>query len=176
MQKELGDIRNQEKCRKWIYRNLLFRTTVVDVKTFIESVRNLKQQGYYQDDRNILLLQTHVKYAWEKNYKKAVGLKPWDSIRPAEYNNTFISAFIDMWSSYQKKLQHIAVMDMEDCLSLANIALQIPEVRARCRNRFKFGLVDEFQDCNQMQLNFLSSMQLDYTTVVGDPDQVRRLS
>src|SRR5260370_21183089 len=51
---------------------------------------------------------------------------------------------------------------------------RVPEFRARCRERFRYLLVDEFQDTNRIQLDLIRLLAADNfgnVAVVGDAKQ-----
>ncbi len=75
---------------------------------------------------------------------------------------------------YQKRLRQANALDFDDLLYLPAVALrQDPELRARCDARWRYLLVDEYQDTNMAQYALARQLCVDYPNlfVVGDPDQ-----
>jgi DNA helicase II / ATP-dependent DNA helicase PcrA len=75
---------------------------------------------------------------------------------------------------YQRKLTESNALDFDDLL-LKTVQLfeSSPDVRARYANRFKFLLVDEYQDTNRPQYLLMRRLAEAHRNicVVGDPDQ-----
>ena len=88
----------------------------------------------------------------------------------------------DYWSkqvalaypAYQKRLKQANALDFDDLLYLPAMALrQNAELRARCDARWKYLLVDEYQDTNMAQYALARQLCQEHPNlfVVGDPDQ-----
>jgi superfamily I DNA/RNA helicase len=80
----------------------------------------------------------------------------------------------DVYPEYLARLHAMRALDFDD-LVLAPVRLlrENPEVRARWRSRFRFVLVDEFQDTSTVQLELIKLLvnELGNVCVVGDDDQ-----
>ena len=75
---------------------------------------------------------------------------------------------------YQQRLRAANAVDFDDLLlSVAELLYQSPEVRSQLDARYRFVLVDEYQDTNQVQYVILRALSVDYPNlaVTGDPDQ-----
>jgi len=96
------------------------------------------------------------------------------------YTRTIARAY----EKYQAQLRQANACDFDDLLMLtARMLRTVPSVRAECRRRFRFILIDEYQDTNRSQLviaTLLAGDGKDATgaqtsgpniCVVGDPDQ-----
>ena len=80
------------------------------------------------------------------------------------------SAFVH----YQDKLRSINAMDFDDLLfNCVKLLEQHDDVRAHYNDRFKYILVDEYQDTNPAQFKLISLLTQKYKNicVVGDDDQ-----
>lgn len=80
----------------------------------------------------------------------------------------------NVYERYQAYLKLNSCLDFDDLLLMvAKIFNEFPNVLAKWQNRFKFVLVDEFQDTNDLQYQILLNLVKKHQnlTVVGDPDQ-----
>lgn len=82
--------------------------------------------------------------------------------------------FPTLYNTYQQKLKEYNALDYDDLLFLTlKLFQEYPLVREYYQNRWKFLLIDEYQDTNAVQyamVNFLVSKHRNIC-VVGDPDQ-----
>ncbi|CAN5212824.1 UvrD-helicase domain-containing protein [soil metagenome] len=97
---------------------------------------------------------------------------------PPEYAKTafdfFAKTVAAVYPLYEKKLRHANGMDFDDLLFLPAMALRHnEEFRADLDARFKYVLIDEYQDTNSAQYEIARRLSLNYPNlcVVGDPDQ-----
>ncbi len=75
---------------------------------------------------------------------------------------------------YEKRLRDANALDFDDLLYWPALALKHDsELRAELDARFRFVLIDEYQDTNQAQYAIVRGLSIDYPNlcVVGDPDQ-----
>ncbi|TWU28168.1 ATP-dependent helicase [Bythopirellula polymerisocia] len=80
----------------------------------------------------------------------------------------------EVYPAYQKRLIASSAVDFDDLLlHVAQLLYQSPEVRAELDERFRYLLVDEYQDTNHVQYVMLRALSVDYPNlaVTGDPDQ-----
>ncbi len=79
-----------------------------------------------------------------------------------------------LYEGYQKALKDASALNFDDLL-LKTVELfdQAPHVRQRYAERFKFVMVDEYQDTNRPQYLLIKQLAGDHRNlaVVGDPDQ-----
>jgi DNA helicase-2/ATP-dependent DNA helicase PcrA len=86
----------------------------------------------------------------------------------------FESRTAEIYKRYQQRLRECNAMDFDDLLCNATLMLRdISEVGDRYRRRFKYLLVDEYQDTNHVQYLLLKQLLGDHDNicVVGDEDQ-----
>jgi DNA helicase-2/ATP-dependent DNA helicase PcrA len=80
-----------------------------------------------------------------------------------------------VYRTYEDALHAAGLRDFDDLILEVIDALErVPEFRKRCRERFRYLLVDEFQDTNRIQLDLirlLSREQFGNVAVVGDAKQ-----
>ena len=75
---------------------------------------------------------------------------------------------------YQKRLQESSAVDFDDLLvHLVTILKEHGDVRAALDRRFRYVLVDEYQDTNLAQYAIVRALAVDHPNlcVTGDPDQ-----
>lgn len=76
---------------------------------------------------------------------------------------------------YQAELRRMNAVDFDDLLLLAvRLLREHPEARAKWRDRFRYLMVDEFQDTNRLQLDLVGLLahgEPPNVCVVGDDDQ-----
>lgn len=75
---------------------------------------------------------------------------------------------------YQRRLLASNAVDFDDLLlHVAVLLRENPELRARLDERFRFILVDEYQDTNLAQYAIVRALSIDHPNlaVTGDPDQ-----
>ncbi|MBL9151989.1 MAG: UvrD-helicase domain-containing protein [Verrucomicrobiales bacterium] len=80
----------------------------------------------------------------------------------------------DVFRAYQQELKQLNAVDFDDLLLLAVRALEEhPDARAFWQSRFRYLMVDEFQDTNSLQMNLLRLLSgpEKNVCVVGDDDQ-----
>ena len=80
-----------------------------------------------------------------------------------------------LYPIYEKRLRDANALDFDDLLYWPALALKHDsELRAELDARFRFVLIDEYQDTNQAQYAIARGLSIDHPNlcvVVGDPDQ-----
>jgi DNA helicase-2/ATP-dependent DNA helicase PcrA len=80
----------------------------------------------------------------------------------------------EVYPKYQQRLLASSAVDFDDLLlHVAQLLYQNAEIRASLDERFKYLLVDEYQDTNHVQYVMLRALSVDHPNlaVTGDPDQ-----
>ena len=80
----------------------------------------------------------------------------------------------EIYPAYQERLLASSAVDFDDLLlHIAALLYNNAEVRATLDDRFRYILVDEYQDTNHVQYVLLRALSVDYPNlaVTGDPDQ-----
>lgn len=94
---------------------------------------------------------------------------------PAQAEHEAIEVLFTVYRAYEEALHAKGLRDFDDLiLEVIDSLERVPEFRARCREKFRYLLVDEFQDTNRIQLDLirlLGSDAFDNVTVVGDAKQ-----
>jgi DNA helicase-2/ATP-dependent DNA helicase PcrA len=80
---------------------------------------------------------------------------------------------LKIFRAYEQRLRAANAVDFEDLILLVAKLLEGTEEGDRIRRRYDYVLVDEFQDTNRTQYQFLKSLVRDHHNicVVGDDDQ-----
>jgi DNA helicase-2/ATP-dependent DNA helicase PcrA len=89
-------------------------------------------------------------------------------------NDFFLQTVARVYPVYEKRLRDANALDFDDLLLLPALALKYDaELRAELDARFRFVLIDEYQDTNSAQYAIARGLSIDYPNlcVVGDPDQ-----
>src|SRR5690606_14854551 len=84
------------------------------------------------------------------------------------------SIVAQLYAPYQQRLLQSAAVDFDDLLMLvAQLLYQNSELRAELDRRYRYVLVDEYQDTNKAQYVILRALSVDYPNLAatGDPDQ-----
>ena len=80
-----------------------------------------------------------------------------------------------VYRTYEEELHASSLRDFDDLILAVIDALErVPEFRARCRERFRYLIVDEFQDTNRIQLDLIRLLAADdfgNVSAVGDAKQ-----
>ncbi len=98
-----------------------------------------------------------------------LGLKPADAKREAYYPNQ--KRIAEIFERYEREKRAADAVDFDDLLSItAEMFEKHPEVRQKWQSRFKYILIDEYQDTNAVQYRLIKSLVNDQRNicVVGD--------
>lgn len=79
-----------------------------------------------------------------------------------------------VFKAYQKRLLESSAVDFDDLLThVVSLLREDRELRARLDARYRYVLVDEYQDTNLAQYAIVRALSVDYPNlcVTGDPDQ-----
>jgi len=122
-----------------------------------------------------------ISVAWKK-YKPDEVLytlnrlrMPHDESLDLKYENEFDGAvYSSVWEKYRESMKNSNAVDYEDLLSLPlRILKKHPEVLRFYQEKFKYIIVDEYQDTNAVQFEIIKLLADKYKNicVVGDDDQ-----
>ncbi len=136
-----------------------------DQKTMIKKI--LKKENI--DDK----LFTDKSVAYEISNAKN------EMLEPDEYGKKYAGdirkeTIAEIYKIYQKTLKENNAIDFDDIINFTiKILLDNPDVLEFYSNKFKYVLVDEYQDTNKAQFTLVSILASKYgnITVVGDNDQ-----
>ncbi|MCX6124970.1 MAG: UvrD-helicase domain-containing protein, partial [Proteobacteria bacterium] len=109
------------------------------------------------------------------NHAKTLGLFPSDGHREAALFRTFMpTAGVEIYRAYQETLALSNAMDFGDLIMNTLLLLRTNErVKNALTHRFKYVLVDEYQDTNRPQMELIEHLSSRHKNifVVGDDDQ-----
>lgn len=139
---------------------------------------------YDVDDRNRLVKDAldalgldSVKYTPDR-LAGAISKAKNQLLTPAAYERTasdfFTQTVAKVYHGYEKRLRAANAMDFDDLLYLPAMVLRTnEELRSDLDRRFKYVLIDEYQDTNQAQYEIARRLSVNFPNlcVVGDPDQ-----
>jgi ATP-dependent DNA helicase UvrD/PcrA len=92
----------------------------------------------------------------------------------AQYIDERRASIARVFQLYEDRLHKNNALDFDDLLiKTVRLLRDVPEVRERYNDRFKYLLVDEYQDTNQLQFGLIRLLteKQQNICVVGDPDQ-----
>jgi DNA helicase-2/ATP-dependent DNA helicase PcrA len=141
---------------------------------------------YDQDDRKEVLREVleqsnldSVRFSVE-SLQAAISRAKNALLGPVEYAaraaDYFSRQVAEIYPLYERKMRELNALDFDDLLYWLARALLSPNLsdwRAELDARFRYILVDEYQDTNHAQYVILKQLSRDYPNVcvVGDPDQ-----
>lgn len=97
-----------------------------------------------------------------------------DEYKKKSINDFRLSKVAEVYEMYQKRLKDLGAMDFDDLLvNTINLFEICPDVLERYQEKFKYILVDEYQDTNYAQYQLVKMLSEKYNNlcVVGDDDQ-----
>lgn len=147
----IADDEDQREIIKKIIKNISNLYEILDTKRVKKLINKAKESGCYT--------KKQAQNYYEKRYE-AMG-------------ESVINQLCDIFEEYNKTLKENNTMDFSDLIiNLRNILL-VPEILEMVQKRFKYFIVDEYQDTNltQGQIVDLMSSKEGNLCVVGDPDQ-----
>ncbi|MEW4560922.1 UvrD-helicase domain-containing protein [Bremerella sp. JC770] len=119
-----------------------------------------------------------MSHATPEKVAKAISWAKNNMVLPERYEansaNAISSVVQDVYPEYQRQLRAANAVDFDDMLMLvAQMLQENPELRAALDERFRYILVDEYQDTNLVQYLLVRSLSQQYPNlgVTGDPDQ-----
>lgn len=187
------------EMRERVDRMVGFGAEAVHVATFHSTcVRILRQfidrLGYERnfdiydtDDTKSLMkdicrhLEINTKLYKEKMFLARISHQKDELVSPEEYREMAVQAadremlqIADVYAEYQKRLKRSNAVDFDDLIALTvQLLRENPDVLEHYRNRWRYLMVDEYQDTNKAQFVFVALLakKSGNLCVVGDDDQ-----
>jgi len=182
MRERLGTLVEHEKAKK-VTMSTFHALCVRILRQDIEALGYKKNFSIYDEGDQLGLIKkiiTRVAARDEKldphAAKNAISKAKNAGSREPENDKTLLGA---VFGRYNAELKTLNAVDFDDLLLLTvKLLNEHPAVRERWHRRFKYVMVDEFQDTNRLQLDLVSliakSPEIGYipnVAVVGDDDQ-----
>ena len=80
--------------------------------------------------------------------------------------------YIDLYNEYQERLKLFNAVDFDDLIALPiELLSKNKKVLKEYQDRYKYIMIDEFQDTSAMQYQFIKMIAKDNICIVGDDDQ-----
>lgn len=142
---------------------------------------------YDQADQMSIVREALKNYRSGKNFERSTimskisllknkGISAEEFPKSSEYDpeNNYDGAAEYVYHFYQEKLQFYNALDFDDILFLVvKLFTAHPEVARKYSERFKYIMIDEYQDTNSLQFSMIQSLTSTHQNicVVGDDDQ-----
>ena len=143
--------------------------TIYDQDDSIRLIKNcMKDLGY--DEKHLGLRATQSAISSAKNRGEDVQA----FAARAEYVDERRAAMARVYEAYEQRLQANNALDFDDLMiKTVRLLRDVPEVREKYNNKFRYILVDEYQDTNSLQFALISLLteKQQNIAVVGDEDQ-----
>ncbi len=143
--------------------------TIYDQDDSIRLIKNcIKELGY--DEKHLGLRATQSAISSAKNRGEDVAA----FAARAEYVDERRAAMARVYETYEERLHANNALDFDDLMIKAvRLLREVPEVREKYNNKFRYILVDEYQDTNSLQFALISLLteRTQNIAVVGDEDQ-----
>jgi DNA helicase-2/ATP-dependent DNA helicase PcrA len=143
--------------------------TIYDQDDSLRLIKNsIKDLGY--DEKHLGLRATQSAISSAKNRGEDVEAF---SAR-ADYVDERRAAMARVYATYEERLHANNALDFDDLMiKTVRLLRQVPEVREKHNNKFRYILVDEYQDTNSLQFALISLLteKQQNIAVVGDEDQ-----
>jgi DNA helicase II / ATP-dependent DNA helicase PcrA len=143
--------------------------TIYDQDDSLRLIKNcIKDLGY--DEKHLGLRATQSAISAAKNRGEDVDA----FAARADYVDERRAAMARVYATYEERLHANNALDFDDLMiKTVRLLRQVPEVREKYNNKFRYILVDEYQDTNSLQfalIGLLTEKQQNIA-VVGDEDQ-----
>jgi DNA helicase-2/ATP-dependent DNA helicase PcrA len=143
--------------------------TIYDQDDSLRLIKNcIKDLGY--DEKYLGLRATQSTISSAKNRGEDVEA----FAARADYVDERRAAQARIYATYEERLHANNALDFDDLLIKAvRLLREVPEVREKYNNKFRYILVDEYQDTNSLQFALISLLteKQQNIAVVGDEDQ-----
>lgn len=147
-------------------------------KEILTSTENsVRKVGYLNKNRNNYLVEIeHIEKLYETITPFAeIDVSGKSELELAELGKTFISLLTKSLGLYENKKKIRGYLDFEDILLFTNEIIKNTSVQDFLREKYKYIMIDEYQDTNQTQYDIFMPI-LDYLSegnlfVVGDEKQ-----
>lgn len=129
---------------------------------------------YDETDRNSLIKETgrELRYSPEAMDIYKIGILISDIKTGRKTWNAENEIYKELYEGYQEGLKLYNAVDFDDLITLPiKLFRENPDVLQSYKNRYKYIMVDEFQDTSHQQYEFMRLLADENVAVVGDDDQ-----
>ena len=129
---------------------------------------------YDETDRNALIKETgrELHYSPEALDIYKIGILISDIKTGRKRWNAENEIYRQLYEGYQEGLKLYNAVDFDDLITLPiKLFRENPDVLASYKSRYKYIMVDEFQDTSHQQYEFMKLLADENVAVVGDDDQ-----
>jgi DNA helicase-2/ATP-dependent DNA helicase PcrA len=142
---------------------------IYDTDDSLKVIKNcIKELGYDDKQLSPRITQSAISSAKNRGEDSSIFAAN------VEYTDERRTAIARVFKLYEDRLKNNNALDFDDLLiKTVQLLRKSPEVREKYNHKFKYILVDEYQDTNPLQfamIRLLTQMQQNIC-VVGDPDQ-----
>jgi DNA helicase-2/ATP-dependent DNA helicase PcrA len=142
--------------------------TILDADDQIRLVKTITSELGLDEKRYVAKIMLGIIQGW-----KDQGLTP-EKVTQAHLSNDYAQKAHAIYGAYQRRLGTLNAADFGDLL-LHNLTLfqQRPDILQQYSNKFRYIMVDEYQDTNAAQYLWLRLLALGHKNIccVGDDDQ-----
>ncbi len=143
--------------------------TIYDQDDSVRLIKNcIKDLGY--DEKQLGLRATQSTISSAKNRGEDVAA----FAARADYVDERRASIARVYETYEERLHANNALDFDDLMiKTVRLLRDVPEVRQKYNNKFRYILVDEYQDTNSLQFSLISLLteKQQNIAVVGDEDQ-----
>src|SRR5258705_1506403 len=143
--------------------------TIYDQDDSLRLIKNcMKDLGF--DEKHLGLRATQSAISTAKNRGEDVEA----FAAGADYVDERRAAMARVYATYEERLHANNALDFDDLMiKTVRLLRDVPEVREKYNNKFRYILVDEYQDTNSLQFALISLLteKQQNICVVGDEDQ-----
>ncbi|MBQ3671799.1 MAG: UvrD-helicase domain-containing protein [Treponema sp.] len=129
---------------------------------------------YDETDRNSLIKETgrELRYSQEAMDIYKIGILFSDIKTGRKTWNHETSMYKELYEGYQEGLKLFNAVDFDDLITLPiRIFKEHPDILEKYKSRYKYIMVDEFQDTSHQQYELMHLLSDKNVAVVGDDDQ-----
>ncbi|MBQ9610799.1 MAG: UvrD-helicase domain-containing protein [Lachnospiraceae bacterium] len=156
------------------------------LRKHIDKIGGTKDFSIYDTDEQKVVMREVIKYLNldsklypERAMIAAISKAKEDYMSPDDYEKTHATSFRDqqiaaIYREYQKRLKSNNALDFDDLIYQTIFLFETnPDALSEYQERFKYIMVDEYQDTNHSQFVLVKQLAAKYRNlcVVGDDDQ-----
>ncbi len=155
--------------------------TISQLKNFLNCCLTkefaIRKTGYLSKGRDDLIFEIEQVEKFFSEISKFFGIDDTEKsdLELLKFAKAFQIVFTNALDLYSKKKKQRSYLDFEDILLFANKIIAIKNVQEYLQNKFKYVMIDEYQDTNELQYDIvmpiLNNLQNGNLFVVGDEKQ-----